>query len=346
MASAINNRFTETYGTKYPFACAALAFVGSTPDLATAVCNMGAVGTFAAGKMPPPAISGIVATIRSNMSAKSGPLNINMLTIFTDDDLVDCICELKPEIVSFHWGAPEEKWVRRLKEAGIKIWEQIGSAEDARKSVGNGSDAVIAQGQEAGGHNLAQLPLSILIPEVVDAVGQEAMVLAAGGISDGRSVAAALCLGADAVYVGSRFVASREANAHADYKQRIVDTVSGSETVLTNILGRDIPEFNPLRILENDNTREWHGKEKFLDGQDTSWPIIGSMPMMGQDMPIDQFCSFPPVIDTVGNITEMALSCGQGAGLIHSIDSVDKIITDMMDRAVDIFKDLSRKCNV
>ena len=343
MTAIFKNRFTETYGTKHPFSCAALAFVGSTPDLAIAACNAKIVGTFAIGMLPPPAIQNIAATIRDNITEDAGPLNINLLTIFTTEDLIDCICDIQPEIVSFHWGAPKPDWVKRLKAAGIKIWHQVGTASDAKESADNGTDAIIAQGREAGGHNLGTLPLTILIPEIVDALGKDTMVLAAGGISDGRSIAAALSLGADAVYVGSRLVASTEANAHKDYKQLIVDTHSGTETVLTSIYGREMAEFNPLRVLKNSNTNDWHNNLDTLDSQTDAWPDIGRMSLMGQDLPINQFCSFPPVQNAEGNVKEMALSCGQGAGLIHSIDSVDQIVTEMMDDAVHIIQALHRK---
>jgi NAD(P)H-dependent flavin oxidoreductase YrpB (nitropropane dioxygenase family) len=110
----------------------------------------------------------------------------------------------------------------------VSCWEQVGSVDDARRAVDDGADVLIAQGYEAGGHNYQGLagqpglPTFVLLPTLVDAVGSQAMVLGSGGISDGRGVAAALALGADAVWVGTRMVATTEASVHDEHKRRIV----------------------------------------------------------------------------------------------------------------------------
>ncbi|MFF2122528.1 nitronate monooxygenase [Kitasatospora sp. NPDC058184] len=113
---------------------------------------------------------------------------------------------------------------------------QVGSADAAERAVDDGVEVVVAQGWEAGGHTYGGLPTIVGVPAVVDAVGDRALVLAAGGITDGRQVAAALCLGADGVWVGTRLVASREAQVHPEHHRRLVAAL-GEDTVRTGIFG-------------------------------------------------------------------------------------------------------------
>ena len=210
--NTISTRFSDAYGVKHPFACAGMAFVGMTPDLCIAVCKAGGIGALGVGLMPPDVLRMMIQGIKQ---AVDGPFNINFITIFTDPAYIDVCVEEQVPIVSFHWGNPPAEMLAKLKAAGIKIWEQVGSVEAAKTAVASGVDVVIAQGSEAGGHNYGSMPLFTLLPEVIDAAGG-AMVLASGGIADGRAVAGALGLGADGVWVGTRLVASVEAFARRE----------------------------------------------------------------------------------------------------------------------------------
>lgn len=335
----ISNRFTRKYKIKHPFVNAAMAFVGSTADLPAAVLSAGGMGAFAVGALTPESVRAEVEALRRN--AISEPLNINVIVPFTTEQHIDLLCELKPQVVSFHWGPVNSHWITQLHEAEIEVWQQIGSAEEAKQAVAVGIDAVVVQGLEAGGHNLSTLPLFVLLPEVVRAV-TPVMVIAGGGISQGSQIAAALALGADAVWVGSRLIASEEANAHPVYKQKIVDTASGSNTALTPIFGRDTPDFNPMRTLSNSLTTWWLETSSYSSIRaEKSLPesvLLGSTKLNNQELPLDQFSSFPPTKETAGDVSSMALCCGQGAGLIDSIDIVEEIITAMMNDACDTFQ--------
>jgi NAD(P)H-dependent flavin oxidoreductase YrpB (nitropropane dioxygenase family) len=141
--------------------------------------------------------------IREVKKATAHPLHINFITFLASEEHIWVCVEEEVAIVSFHWGHPPQAIIDLLKKANIKIWEQVGSVEDAKKAVGNGVDLIIAQGLEAGGHHYGVLPTFVLVPEIVDAV-KPAMVLASGGVVTGKQVAAALCLGADGVWVGGR----------------------------------------------------------------------------------------------------------------------------------------------
>ena len=202
---AIATRFTSRFGSRYPFACAGMAFAGTT-ELALAVCRGGGVGAIGVGLTPAEKLRGMVREMRKKTSA---PFNVNFLTIFDNDAHIRLCAEERVPIVSFHWGHPSAQHIKLLRDAGVSVWEQVGSVEAAKRAAGDGIEAIVAQGSEAGGHNYGALPTMALVPMVVDAVAPS-LVLASGGIADGRGVAAALALGADGVWVGSRMVATRE----------------------------------------------------------------------------------------------------------------------------------------
>ena len=222
---SIATRFTQRYGVRHPFACAGMAFAGMTPALTIAVCKAGGIGALGVGFTPPELLREYIRTIRA---ATDAPFNVNFITCFDNDAQVKVCAEERVPIVSWHWGHPSDANRALLREAGVAYWEQVGSADDALRAVEAGAEAIVAQGYEAGGHNYQGLPngpglpIFVLLPSIVDAVGGRAMVLGAGGISDGRGVSAALALGADAVWVGTRMVATVEAAVHDEHKRRIV----------------------------------------------------------------------------------------------------------------------------
>lgn len=219
----LSNSFTRRYNVRYPFACAGLAFAGMSPPLPIAVCEAGGIGAFGAGKLPVP---GIAAAMDAIGAATAGTVNLNFITIFTEDAHIAYCEECPPDVVSFHWGHPPAAWIARLKAAGIAVWEQVGSIEAARLAVADGMDAVIVQGSESGGHNYGTLPLFALLPAVADAIADRdegVHIMAAGAISDGRGVAASMALGADAVWVGTRMIATQEADISRRYKEKLVE---------------------------------------------------------------------------------------------------------------------------
>src|SRR3954468_14314197 len=205
----LQTRLTRRYAVDVPIVQAGMAFVAG-PRLAIAVCRAGGIGALGVGLMPPPAFVPAVMAIREAVGKAA--FHANLLTPFVTDEVIAAMCDAPPPIVSFHWGHPQRRWIDRLTAAGCSVWEKIGGVEAARRAAGDGIELVIAQGSEAGGHNYGSLPTFALVPEVVDAIGAT-LVLAAGGVSDGRGLAAALALGADGVSVGTRMVATAEADA-------------------------------------------------------------------------------------------------------------------------------------
>lgn len=333
MRDPLQTRLTREYGVRYPFACAGLAFAGGTPALPIAVGQAGGIGAFGVGVTPAPVVE---MNIREIRSATPAPINVNFITIFTDESHIAMCERVKPEIVSFHWGHPRREWIDRLHQAGCKVWEQVGSVENAKHAVADGVDLIIAQGSESGGHNYGTLPTFVLVPAIVDAVAP-VPVLAAGGIVDGRGVAAALALGADGVWVGTRMTATVEADVAAGYKERMV-TADGTETILTSLWGREVGGFNPMRVIVNKIAGEWAHRENAVPARGDLQPVVGEMVMGGQRVELRRFSNFVPLASTVGDVEQMPLLCGQGVGLIHAIEPAGVVIQRMMDEAADVLR--------
>ena len=217
----IRTTLTERYGIELPFVSAGMGFI-AIARLAAAVSNAGGLGKLATGAAPPEVLRALIGET-SALTARPVAVNFIIETtafgpLATSAHLRVCI-EERVSAVVFHWAPPPLEWVRMLKAGGCDVWLQTSSIATAQAAVASGVDIIIAQGREAGGHNKSTAGLFTLLPRMVDAVNP-APVIAAGGIADGRGMAAALCLGAAGVCVGTRLVASVESNAHDEYKRR------------------------------------------------------------------------------------------------------------------------------
>ncbi|MDI2129852.1 NAD(P)H-dependent flavin oxidoreductase [Yinghuangia seranimata] len=331
--SALSTRFTERYGVRYPFACAGMAFAGENPDLAVAVSGAGGVGALGVGVLPPDRLRELIRDIGARVGGR--PYNINLITYFGNDEHVAVCAEERVPIVSFHWGHPPKHQLELLRGAGVSVWEQVGSAEAAERAVGDGVDAVVAQGWEAGGHNYGGLPTMVNVPAVVDAVGDRALVLAAGGITDGRQVAAALCLGADAVWVGTRMVASHEANVHPEHHRRLV-AATGEDTVRSAVFGPEWPDFNPMRLHRNRLVETWTDRLDEVPAVRGPEDEIGTTEFLGMEMPLHRFDVALPVAATRADAEELPWLMGQGVGLVRGVEPAADIVASMMREAGEV----------
>jgi NAD(P)H-dependent flavin oxidoreductase YrpB (nitropropane dioxygenase family) len=325
----VQTRFTQEYGLSTPIAQAGMAFVGMTPGLAVAVCRAGALGSLGVGLMPAPALTDAIAGVRAGTGR---PFNVNFITIYTEQAQIDAVCGAGVAVASFHWGHPRRSWIAQLHTAGVRVFEQVGSVDDAKRAVDDGVDLVVAQGVEAGGHNFATLPTFALVPLVVDAVAP-ALVLASGGIADGRGLAAALMLGADGAWVGTRLVATAESEAHDGYKSRLVQA-QPTGTVRTGVFGPQSPQFNPTRVLCNRVVREWRHRLSEIPADTSGLPVIGTTDLGAGPVPMHKFSNLVPMRGrTEGDLEEMALLAGQGIGLIKSVDTTADVIGKMTAQA-------------
>lgn len=324
------SRLAREYGVDVPFVEAGMAFVGG-PRLAAAVSNAGGLGMVGTGPIPPPAVAGLVQATRGMTSR---PFGINFIVAngsptgdqpFTTDEHIEVCAQQGVKVVTFHWNVPPERWVRRLHEAGARIWMQVGSVAQAREAVAVGVDGVIVQGVEAGGHVRGTTPLLTLLPEVIAAVAPR-LVLAAGGIVDGASAAAAFLAGAEGVWVGTRLVASEESDAHPEYKQRLAAV--NTSTTVTTLFGPEWPG-QPMRVLRNRVVSEWAGREGQVPppqpGVSIGRAMMGPVPY---EMP--KFSAILPMPNVTGDFEEMCLAAGEGVSRIQDIRPVAQIVDEMM----------------
>lgn len=319
----MRTRITEEYGIDAPLVSAGMSFI-ATPALVAAVSNAGGMGTFGAGLTPPPVLAGTIREIRS-LTPK--PFGVNFITQLIQEAHLDVCIEQCVPVVSFHWEIPAEAWISRLRGGGVRVWQQVGSVEDAREAVARGAQAVVAQGLEAGGHNQGSAATLTLVPAMVDAV--PVPVLAAGGIADGRGIVAALALGAEGVWVGTRFVASREAYAHDEYKRRIV-AAGVEDTALQTIFGPEWPDAR-ARVLRNRVVAEWAGREDEIPPP--TGETIGQTLLGGQPYTMPKFSAILPTPDTSGDFEEMCMVAGESAGLVGEVKGAGEIVREMIDEA-------------
>lgn len=158
----------------------------------------------------------------------------------------------------------------------------------------------------------------------------------------GSVVAAALALGADAVSIGTRFIATTEAFAHADYKRRLI-AAAGTEMRLSSVYGPNLPHFNPMRVLDAGLARGFAGREETAPKDLESQPIIGTMKLAGESIPLHRFTSFVPTPDTEGRIDELPFLAGQGVGLIHEVVPVAQVVDRLLVEAASALSAVRRE---
>ena len=235
----MSNRITSLFNIEYPIIQGGMIWCSGW-ELASAVSNAGGLGLIGSGSMYPEVLR---AHIQKCKAATSKPFGVNVPLLYPDiDKHLEIIVEEGVKIVFTSAGNPA-KYTSWLKERGITVVHVIANTKFAKKCEDAGVDAIVAEGFEAGGHNGREETTTMcLIPMIADCV--DVPVIAAGGIGCGRTMAAAMCLGASGVQVGSRFAASVESSAHLAFKEQIISAKEGS-TELT------LKEITPVRLLKN-----------------------------------------------------------------------------------------------
>lgn len=235
----MRTRITELFHLKYPLIQAGMIWCSGW-ELASAVSNRGALGIIGSGSMYPEVLR---THIRKCKAATDRPFAVNVPMLYPQiEEHMNIIVEEEVPIVFTSAGNPKT-WTGHLQDHGVKVVHVVSSVKFAQKAEQAGVDAVVAEGFEAGGHNgRDETTTMVLLPSVCSAV--EIPVIAAGGIGTGRQMAAALALGAEAVQIGSRFVASEESSAHASFKTKVADAGEGA-TMLT------LKELAPVRMMRN-----------------------------------------------------------------------------------------------
>jgi enoyl-[acyl-carrier protein] reductase II len=305
------------FGIKYPIIQAGMVWV-SGGKLAAAAANAGCLGLIGAGSMKPDLLK---SQILKAKSLSSGSIGVNIPLLYDKvEDQIHTALEAGIRIFFTSAGSPK-RFTRLLKDQGCIVVHVTSTPELAKKCEDAGVDAVVAEGFEAGGHNgRDEITTMVLIPEVVRAV--QIPVIAAGGIGCGRTIAAALCLGASGVQIGSRFAATVESSAHANFKTAIIRAGPDS-TMLA------MKKLVPVRLLKNrffEQVREL--EEKNADKEQLAQLLGKGRAKAGM---------------LEGDLNEGELEIGQIAGLIDDIPTTDELVRRMVSEYVKVVKSLPER---
>lgn len=310
----IKTTLNDLLGIEHPIIQGGMAWV-STAELVAAVSEAGGLGVLAAGNAPPDYVRHQIRRTRAITSKPFG-VNIPLFTPYLDQILDICI-EERVAVVATGAGSPGI-FIPRLKEAGLKAIPVVSSVALAKRLERMGADALVAEGMESGGHvgDVGTLPL---VPQVIDAV--KVPVIAAGGIADGRGLAAALALGAAGVQMGTRFIATTECIAHPNYKEKIVKAGDRATTVTGHRLG------HPIRAIRNPMTRRFEEMER----TNVSEEEIIEFGMGKLRLAVEE-----------GDVVNGSLMAGQSSGLVRDIVPVKEVIERMVAEAEQIITRLQR----
>lgn len=304
----MKSRVCDLLDIEYPIFQGAMARI-SDASLASAVSEAGGLGIIAGGTAP---VEYIRAEVRKTKELTKKPFGVNIMLLSEfADGMAQMVCEEGVRVVTTGAGAPG-KYMEQWKTHGIKVIPVVPSVAIAKRMVRSGADAVIAEGTESGGH-VGELTTMALVPQVVDAV--EVPVIAAGGIADGRGLAAAFMLGAEAVQVGTRFLSAYECSIHSNYKHKILN----AKDIDTVVTGRCTG--HPVRILKNKLSR------KFLELEAAGAPIpeieklgVGALAKA--------------VVE--GDMEFGSVMAGQVAAMINKEQSCKEIIEEMLKEALQL----------
>lgn len=331
----LKTEISRALGLETPLINAGMAFVAG-PLLAAAVSNAGGLGMLGTGMAPP---EGLRQMIRATRALTSRPFGVDLIGTFAQDGHIDVLIEEAVPVAVFFWDLPTKAASARLRAAGIRLWMQVGRMSEAAEAVAHGAEALVVQGAEAGGHNRSEAPLAQLLPRMRRAYPKVPMI-AAGGIFDGASMAAALCLGAEAVWCGTRFLASSEANAHKAYKQAVVGAGAGG-TEITSVFGPEWPG-QQMRVLVNKAVVTARGREAAALAE-SQGDMIGSVELGGMTVPVPRYSAILPTPEFEADIDWSCLTAGECAADIHSIEPAGDIVRRMTVDASRILEQLARE---
>jgi NAD(P)H-dependent flavin oxidoreductase YrpB (nitropropane dioxygenase family) len=324
-------RFCERFGVELPIMLAGMGAV-ALADLAAAVSEAGGMGTVALVGFTPEGIHNEIAAAR-RLTRK--PLACNLLIPFLQPGVAEAVAAAPVDAVTLFWGAPAEH-VARFKDAGKKVIWQCGSAEEAAAAKDAGADMIIAQGVEAGGHVRGLVSTMALVGQVRDAIGEDLPMLAAGGLADGRALAAVLALGADGAVFGTRLLASRESAAHPSYKQRVVDA-RAEDTVHTKLYDMGWPDA-AHRVLRTAVYEEWERAGRPESGKRPGeGKPVGTLKHAGMAMPpLVKYTVMPPAEYLEGEVDEFAFYAGMSCALVKDIAPAGEIVRRIAAEAREI----------
>jgi len=305
-------RLDQMLGIKYPFIQGGMANI-ATGEFAAAVTNAGGLGLIGAGGMNAEMLR---ENIRKCKSLTDGVFGVNIMLMNPQvDEMAEIVVEEKVKVVTTGAGNPS-KYMQKWKEAGIKVIPVVSSVILAKKMEQHGADAVIAEGTESGGH-VGEMTTMTLVPQVIDAVSIP--VIAAGGIADGRQLAAAFALGAIGVQIGTVLLASEECPIHQAYKEAVIKAKDNGTVVTGRIAG------TPVRIIKNTMAREYIKKER-----------AGATKMELEEFTLGSLRR--AVFE--GDTQNGSLMAGQVSGQIKEVKPIAQIFDEMYAKYTEVVKGL------
>lgn len=322
----MKTRITELFGIEHPIVQGGMHYVGLA-ELASAVSNAGGLGILTALTQPSPAALAAEIERCKSMTSKPFGVNLTFLPVRTPPDYpgyIRAIIDGGVKIVETAGNNPQQ-WLPMLHSAGIKVIHKCTSVRHALKAESIGCDAISIDGFECAGHpGEDDIPNFILLPRAAEEL--KVPFIASGGMADGRSLVAALALGADGINMGTRFVATREAPVHENVKQAIL----AASELDTRLVMR--PLVNTERVLTNAGVERLLEKERTLGAEITFQDIVAEVGGI-----------YPRVMKN-GEMDAGAWSCGLVAGLIRDIPSVKELVDRILSEAESIIQDRLQRC--
>ena len=317
--TTIHTRLCELAGIVHPIVQAGMAREGTNADLVIAVSAAGGLGTLGCLDRPAEEAAEQIAAIRR---ATNRPFGVNFVLDFLDEAAFEVCLAARVPFFTFFRGDPAAA-VARAHEAGALTIYQATTVDEAERAVRAGVDALIAQGSEAGGH-MGYVPLTALLPAVVE-IARPRPVLAAGGIVDGRGLAAALCLGASGVLMGTRFLATPESPILPAHKKAILEAPIGATVAsgLFDLIGGSEWPGVRVRGLRNPLTERWDGRQDEL--RRVRERVLAEVQQAEQN----------------DDATGMMLLAGEGAGLIRELLPAGEVVRSVVREAVSILRELA-----
>ena len=304
----MKTEITELLGIQYPILQGGMAWVAEY-HLAAAVSEAGGFGIIGAASAPPEIVR---EQIRKVKELTDKPFGVNVMLMNPNaPEVAKVVAEEGVKAVTTGAGNPAP-FLKMWKEAGLKVIPVVASVAMARMMEKAGADAVVAEGTESGGH-IGSATTMTLVPQVADAV--KIPVIAAGGIGDGRGIAAAMMLGAKAVQLGTRFIVAKESIVHANYKERVIK----AKDIDSEVTGRSTG--HPIRVLRNKMTREYlKMEEQGVSLEELELLTLGSLRKAVME----------------GDVVNGSLMAGQIAGMIKKEQTAKEMIEEMMQEAEEL----------
>lgn len=314
----IRTQICDIIGIEHPIVLGGMASPSTSALLVAAVSNAGGLGTLGVTGLSATQVTESIAAIRS---ATEKPFGINYLLFRVNEDGFAAGLAARPSVVAFAWARSDQDlqpYIQRVHDAGLLVMYMAGHVSEAVRAAESGADIIVAQGTEGGGH-VGWMASMVLLPMILDAVAP-LPVLMAGGVADGRGLAAALALGADGVLLGTRFLATEESPIHPNFKQAIVDS-DGHDTVISelpDVANGTIWPGAMSRAKRNRFFERWSGQEWLM--RQAQGDVSDSL----------------AAARAAGDVENAILFYGQDSGLINTILPAHEVISSMVSQAEEI----------